>query len=75
MLRTRGILVSVVEPAYAKTQFDASCLEPDAKLDEYSEVRAALGKHMKKVLAAAEEPGVVADVVLEAASAAHPKLR
>lgn len=74
-LRTRGIRVTVVEPAYTKTQFDANFLEPDAKLDEYSEVRAALGKHMKKVLAAAEEPGVVADVVLEAASAAHPKLR
>jgi short-subunit dehydrogenase len=74
-LRTRGIRVTVIEPAYTKTQFDANFLEPDSKLEEYREVRAALGKHMKKVLAAAEEPGVVADVVLEAASAAHPKLR
>ena len=74
-LRTRGVRVTVVEPAYTKTQFDANFLEPDAKLDEYSEVRAALGKHMTKVLAAAEEPQVVADVVLEAASAPHPKLR
>jgi NAD(P)-dependent dehydrogenase (short-subunit alcohol dehydrogenase family) len=30
-LRTRGIRVSVVEPAYTKTQFDANFLEPDAK--------------------------------------------
>ena len=74
-LRTRGIRVIVVEPAYTKTQFDANFLEPDSKLEEYREVRAALGKHMKKVLAAAEEPGVVADVVLEAASAPSPKLR
>lgn len=74
-LRTRGIRVIVVEPAYTKTQFDANFLEPDAKLDEYSEVRAALGKHMTKVLAAADEPRVVADVVLEAASAPSPKLR
>ena len=35
---------SVVEPAYTKTQFDANVLEPDAKLDEYREVRAALGQ-------------------------------
>jgi NAD(P)-dependent dehydrogenase (short-subunit alcohol dehydrogenase family) len=74
-LRTRGIRVTVIEPAYTKTQFDANFLEPDSKLEEYREVRAALGEHMKKVLASAEEPGVVADVVLEAASAAHPKLR
>src|SRR5712691_186149 len=74
-LRTRGIRVSVIEPAYTKTQFDANFLEPDAKLDEYREVRAALGKRLKEVMAAADEPGVVADVVLQAASAARPKLR
>jgi NAD(P)-dependent dehydrogenase (short-subunit alcohol dehydrogenase family) len=74
-LRTRGIRVSVIEPAYTKTQFDANLLEADSKLDEYREVRAALGKKLKEVLAGADEPGVVADVVLEAATAASPKLR
>jgi NAD(P)-dependent dehydrogenase (short-subunit alcohol dehydrogenase family) len=74
-LRTRGIRVSVIEPAYTKTQFDANFLEPDLKLDEYREVRAALGKTMREVLARADEPRVVADVVLEAANAARPKLR
>ena len=74
-LRTRGIRVSVIEPAYTKTQFDANVLEADSKLDEYREVRAALGKKLKEVLAAADEPSVVAEVVLEAASAARPKLR
>src|SRR5437660_8832591 len=74
-LRTRGIRVSVTEPAYTKTQFDANLLEPDAQLAEYREVRAAMGKKLKEVLAAADEPRIVADVVLEAASAARPKLR
>ena len=74
-LRTRGIRVSVIEPGYTKTQFDANLLEADSKLDEYREVRAALGKQLKEALAAADEPDVVADVVLEAASAARPKLR
>src|SRR5436305_925925 len=69
-LRTRGIRVMVVEPAYTKTQFDANLLEPDSKLDEYREVRAALGKQLKEVLANADEPAVVADAVLKAASAA-----
>jgi NAD(P)-dependent dehydrogenase (short-subunit alcohol dehydrogenase family) len=74
-LRTRGIKVTVVEPAYTRTQFDANLVEPDSKLDEYREVRAALGRQMKEVLAGADEPGVVADVVLKAASAPSPKLR
>ena len=74
-LRTRGIRVSVIEPAYTKTPFDANFMEPDAKLDEYREVRAAVNERVKEVMATAEEPSVVADVVLKAASAAHPKLR
>ena len=74
-LRTRGIRVTVVEPAYTRTQFDANLVEPDSKLDEYREVRAALVKQMKEVLAGADEPGVVADVVLKAASSPNPKLR
>jgi NAD(P)-dependent dehydrogenase (short-subunit alcohol dehydrogenase family) len=74
-LRTRGIRVSVIEPAYTKTQFDTSMLEPDAKLDEYSEVRAALGKRLRELMATADEPAVVAEVVLRAANAARPKLR
>ena len=74
-LRTSGIRVSVIEPAYPKTQFDANLLEPDSKLEEYREVPAALAKKMQEVVEAGDEPGVVADVVLKAASAARPKLR
>jgi NAD(P)-dependent dehydrogenase (short-subunit alcohol dehydrogenase family) len=74
-LRTRGIRISVIEPAYTKTQFGANFLEPDSKLDEYREIRASVSKTLTEVLAAADDPGVVADVVLEAASAARPKLR
>jgi len=74
-LRTRGIRVSVIEPAYTKTQFDANFLAPDSKLDEYREVRALLDKVLKEVMATADEPTVVADVVLEAAIADRPRVR
>jgi NAD(P)-dependent dehydrogenase (short-subunit alcohol dehydrogenase family) len=74
-LRTRGIRVCVIEPAYTKTQFEANFLAPDAKLDEYREIRAALGNTLKHVMATADSPDVVADAVLKAAMAAHPKLR
>jgi NAD(P)-dependent dehydrogenase (short-subunit alcohol dehydrogenase family) len=74
-LRTRGIRVSVIEPAYTKTQFDAHLLEADSKLDQYREVRAAVGKRLQELVAAAGQPGVVANAVLQAATAARPKLR
>ena len=74
-LRTKGIRVSVIEPAYTKTQFDAHLLEADSKLDEYREARAVVGKRVQEAVAAADEPGIVAAVVLQAAAATHPKLR
>src|SRR5438045_6875898 len=74
-LRTRGIRVSVIEPAYTKTPFDANFLEPDATLDEYRAVRATVSKRVKEVMATADQPRVVADVVLRAVSAARPKIR
>src|SRR5438874_3666911 len=74
-LRTKGIRVSVIEPAYTKTQFDAHLLEADSKLDEYREARAVVGKRVQEAVAAADEPGIVAAVVLQAAAATQPKLR
>jgi NAD(P)-dependent dehydrogenase (short-subunit alcohol dehydrogenase family) len=74
-LRTRGIRVSVIEPAYTKTPFDANFMEPDAKLDAYREAREGVTKRVNEVMATAELPGVVADTVLKAANAAHPKIR
>src|SRR3954462_10968371 len=68
-LRTRGIRVSVVEPAYTKTPFDANFMEPDATLDEYREARAGVTKRVNEVMATAEQPGVVAVPVLKARSA------
>jgi len=74
-LRTRGIRVSVIEPAYIRTQFDANFLAPDSTLDEYRDVRALLDEVLKKVMATADAPKVVADVVLKAAIANQPQLR
>lgn len=74
-LRTHGIKVSVIEPAYTKTQFEANNIEPDAKLDEYAQVRTHLAKLVSQAMATADEPDIVATVVLKAAKAKHPKLR
>ena len=37
-LRTRGIRVTMIQPAYTKTGFDANLLEPDNKLEEYRKI-------------------------------------
>jgi len=73
-LRTQGIRVSVVEPAYINTPFDANLVQPDAVLDVYGTVRAGVEKRVKEVLVGADGPEVVAEVVLRAATAEHPKL-
>jgi len=60
-LRTRGIRVSVIEA--------------DAQIDEYVEARAALNERYVELVAGGDMPEAVAEVVLEAANAARPKLR
>jgi NAD(P)-dependent dehydrogenase (short-subunit alcohol dehydrogenase family) len=74
-LRTKGIRVSVIEPAITKTPFDANLASPDSKLDEYHDIRAHVENVIKEAMAIGDEPAVVAEVVLKAARAAHPKLR
>jgi NAD(P)-dependent dehydrogenase (short-subunit alcohol dehydrogenase family) len=74
-LRTRGIRVSVIEPAFTKTAFDTNSMEADLKLDEYRKARVALVKRISELMAAGDQPAVVANVVLQAATAVHPKLQ
>jgi len=74
-LRTRGIRVSVVEPGYTNTHFEANTQEVDSKIDEYTIARKALTKLIKIAVAGGDDPKVVANVVLKAANAKHPKLR
>ena len=74
-LRTQGIRVSVVEPAYINTPFDANLMKPDAPLAVYREIRAGVERRVKEVLVGADGPDVVAEIVLKAAMATHPKIR
>jgi NAD(P)-dependent dehydrogenase (short-subunit alcohol dehydrogenase family) len=74
-LRSRGIRVSVIEPAYTKTPFDANLLEADAKLDTYREARAVVARRVGEIMATAQPPEDVAETVLKAATAARPKAR
>lgn len=74
-LRTQGIRVSVIEPAYIKTRFDANNIEPDARLAEYDLIRADLANVLSQAMAGAESPQVVAEVVVKAAQTLRPRVR
>jgi NAD(P)-dependent dehydrogenase (short-subunit alcohol dehydrogenase family) len=74
-LRTRGIRVTVIEPAYTKTPFDANLLEADAKLETYQAARVAVARRVNEVMSTAQPPEDVAETVLEAASARRPRAR
>jgi NAD(P)-dependent dehydrogenase (short-subunit alcohol dehydrogenase family) len=74
-LRTWGVRVSVIEPAYTRTQFDANMLQPDRPLEEYRQVRASMNRVIEKVMASGDEPSVVGATVLKVAIAAVPRLR
>ncbi len=74
-LRSYGIRVSVIEPAYTKTQFEANNLQPDTPLDNYHQVRTEVSQVVGQAMATADAPEVVAAVVAKAISAAHPKRR
>ncbi|MCC8555124.1 oxidoreductase [Xanthomonas hortorum] len=74
-LRSYGIRVTVIEPAYTKTRFEANNLAPDAPLETYRQVRTQVGEVVAQAMASADEPSVVADVVVKAARTHHPKVR
>lgn len=74
-LRTRGIRVSVVEPGYTNTNFEANAPQLDSHIEEYAVARKALGKILKAAVESGDDPKVVAEVVLKAANAEHPKIR
>ncbi len=73
--REFGVRVSVVEPGYTNTAFEASATDADSPIESYAPVR----EHVKNILAksvrAGDDPAVVAQVVLNAATSRTPKLR
>lgn len=74
-VRGWGIRASVIEPAYTKTAFEANLLAPDAPLSAYRQVREAVTSRLQALMAGAEDPAIVADIVLAAVQASQPKLR
>ena len=73
--REFGVRVSVIEPAYTNTSFDANAADADSPIDSYATTR----EHVREVLTEAvhlgDDPAVVAQVVLRAATSRKQKMR
>jgi NAD(P)-dependent dehydrogenase (short-subunit alcohol dehydrogenase family) len=74
-LRTLGIRVVLVEPAYTRTSFEDNLVKPDRMLDVYNVARVGMNEVMRKAIETGDTPDIVAGTILEAATAPLPKSR
>lgn len=73
--REFGVRVSVVEPGYTDTAFDANAADPDSPIESYRALREQVKEGLIKAVRAGDDPSVVAKVALKAATSRSPKLR
>ena len=74
-LRSFGIHVVLVEPAYTRTSFEENLARPDRLLDIYGTARAGMDAILRKAIEEGDAPEVVAKTILEAATASAPRRR
>jgi NAD(P)-dependent dehydrogenase (short-subunit alcohol dehydrogenase family) len=73
--REFGVRVSVVEPGYTNTSFEANATDADSPIDSYAPIREHVKHVIGKAVRAGDDPAVVAQAVLKAATSRTPKLR
>ena len=74
-VRDQGIRVLLVEPGYTSTSFDANAAAADEPLALYARRREASDALVAAAVRAGDEPAVVGQVIVAAATDAHPRLR
>jgi NAD(P)-dependent dehydrogenase (short-subunit alcohol dehydrogenase family) len=74
-VREHGVRVLLVEPAYTKTFFDANTVAADEPLSLYARRRAAIDALTAAAVRAGDEPSIVGEAIVAAATDTHPKLR
>jgi NAD(P)-dependent dehydrogenase (short-subunit alcohol dehydrogenase family) len=74
-VREYGVRVLLVEPAYTKTAFDTNTAAADEPLALYTRRREAIDVLNAAALKAGDEPAVVSQAILAAATDRHPMLR
>jgi NAD(P)-dependent dehydrogenase (short-subunit alcohol dehydrogenase family) len=74
-LRTFGIRVVLVEPAYTRTSFEENLARPDRLLGVYDAARAGMNAVLRKAMDTGDAPEIVARTILKAATAPVPRRR
>lgn len=74
-MRTFGIRVCLLEPAYTRTSFEQNMVLPDRTLDAYASARARANALVQDVMKTADNPDVVAEKLIEAVTASLPRRR
>jgi NAD(P)-dependent dehydrogenase (short-subunit alcohol dehydrogenase family) len=73
--REFGVRVLVVEPGFTNTSFEANAADADSPIDSYATIREHVQRVLTEAVRAGDDPAVVAQVVLKAATSRTPKLR
>jgi NAD(P)-dependent dehydrogenase (short-subunit alcohol dehydrogenase family) len=74
-VREHGVRVLLVEPAYTRTSFDANAIPADEPLPVYARRREVLDALIAEAIKAGDEPSVVGEAIVAAATDSRPKLR
>lgn len=74
-VREFGVRVSVVEPAWTSTSFEANSIRPDQPLHVYDERREVFEEYMAAAVRDGDAPETVAKVIVAAATDPKPKVR
>jgi len=74
-VRQYGIRSLLVEPAYTRTGFEGKRMQPDVPLQVYAQQRQTFDRVMAAAFKDGDDPAVVAQVIVAAATDPKPKLR
>jgi len=74
-VREHGVRVLLVEPAYTRTSFDANAIPADEPLPVYARRREAFDVLIAEAIKGGDEPSVVGEAIVAAATDARPRLR
>ncbi|WP_433755585.1 oxidoreductase [Nocardia sp. CA-135398] len=74
-VREYGVRVLLIEPAWTSTAFDANSVSPDLPLDVYAQHRQVFAEYMADAVKGGDDPSLVANAIVAAATDSKPKLR
>jgi NAD(P)-dependent dehydrogenase (short-subunit alcohol dehydrogenase family) len=74
-LRAHAIRAILIEPAYIRTAFDQNAVPPDRPIPFYESARQQVATVVQEAMKTADDPRLVAEAVVKAATTAAPRKR